>query len=415
MKLAQDMAAQVLLACLANPEGDNADPLARLSKSESDHLLMLAQRSRCAALIHHIAARAGSETPISRQLAHEARDQALTSLAQARGLVRTMRVLHEAGMEPIALKGVALAYRDYPAPQLRVLRDVDLLLPASEVEQAHSLLLSQEGFVPAPWAGQYGPEFGHQLPEIVDEEHGLVIELHHRLNARGWAGDARLCEMIRAETEEIELMGEAIRVPSARLNLLHLVEHATLHHVFSNGPTILADLHYLAKANALDWEAVLSKARELQLMRPLELVVMLGLRHGAEWIPAQIESQSLIPVHILDAADRAMLARGETHRQLAQLWRLAGRSEGGTGTMSAAARALHPNQNELAYLTQRSPRSRLRWLGYPRWAIEKGVRFFKARSTVKRSGEYAGYASLCSWIAGEFSTGEDSFIAGEAG
>ncbi|TNE31922.1 MAG: hypothetical protein EP350_06740, partial [Alphaproteobacteria bacterium] len=334
---------------------------------------------------------------------------------QARGLVRTVRILREAGMEPIALKGVALAYRDYPAPQLRVLRDVDLLLPASEVVQAHRLLLSCDGFVPAPWAGQYGPEFGHQLPEIVDEEHGLVIELHHRLNARGWTGDAQLCEMIRAECEGIELMGEAIRVPPARLNLLHLVEHATLHHAFSNGPAILADLHYLAGANALDWEAILADARELQLERSLELLVALALRHGGEWIPGQLAGKSPVPADVLDAADQAMLAGEETHRQLAQLWRLAGRSEGSTATMSAAARILHPNQDELANLSHRPPHSILRWLGYPRWIAEKGRRFLRARSTVARSGEYAGYASLRSWIGGEISTGEDLFISGEPG
>ncbi len=408
MILSQDAATQMLLACLANPDGDHAGRLAALTDAEQHGLLQLAQRSRCVPLLHHVISRSGVELTIARQLAEEARDQVLTSLAQARGLARVMRILREAGLEPIALKGVALAWRDYPAPQLRVLRDVDLLLPAERAEDAHRLLLSLDGYRLAPWAGQYGAEYGHQLPEIVDQSHGLVIEIHHRLNARGWSGDSRLTQMVRDDAQVLELLGVPVRIPVPHANLLHLVEHATLHHAFANGPAILADLHYLVRANRIDWNALIADARELQLLRSLQLLASLAQRLGAQWVPQALLQSVTISDDMKADAIRAMFAEEETHRQYAQLWRLAGRSGGKTGPAQAVTRMFQPNRYQLARLSGHPPHSILRWLGYPRWLLEKGIRFLRARRTGPDGSGYAGYAVMRGWLEGIELLGKDT-------
>ena len=397
-EIAQDTAIQLLLACLANPEGDFADQLSDLSAKESERLLALAQASRCTPLLHHIIAKSGVELPVSPQLAHTARDQALTSLAQARGLVRAVQILRQAGMEPIALKGVALAWRDYPAPQMRVLRDVDLLLSIDQVVQAHQLLLSCEGYRPAPWAGQYGAEYGHQMPEILDETHGMVIELHHRLNARGWSGDEQLTRMARTQVDEIELLGERIRVPTTPVNLLHLVEHATYHHMFANGPAIMADFHFLCRMNTIDWESVIAEARELDLARSLALLATVCGHYGATWVPQSLLSGEQLPDAAVARAVQAMFADQDTHLQNDQMWRLARSSGGKIGPASALSRIFSPNRHQLARLSGRAPDSLWRWLGYPKWLMEKGGRFLSASSAATDAGGFASYAALRDWI-----------------
>src|SRR3546814_2179319 len=184
----------------------------------------------------------------------ELRLQAMRTLVQAQAIARTLGLFAAEGFCPIALKGLALAFRYYPDPSLRPLRDLDLLMTVDEAPAAQQFLLCHPQYRRRRGAGHYGVEHSHQLPEIEHVESGLVIELHHRINARGWPGEAALLAMLRDDCQPVTLLGQQIMVPSPEVNLLHLVEHATLHHLFCNGPLLLADLYYLAASRPIDWK-----------------------------------------------------------------------------------------------------------------------------------------------------------------
>ena len=99
------------------------------------------------------------------------------------------------------------------------MRDLDLLVPASMAEHTQRLLISSGRYELAEWADFYGIEFGHQLPELVDNKHGISFEIHHRLNARDWPEEPKLVSMVFDNAEDLTISGTTVRVPSAQCEL----------------------------------------------------------------------------------------------------------------------------------------------------------------------------------------------------
>lgn len=394
----------LLLRCCADPQGDHAAGVEGLDESEVQEIENLALRTRTFGLLDHGWHRS-LKLPehieaFSERLSNHARQQALESLNQGRAIARAFAILREAGFRPIALKGMALAFGAYPAPQLRPLRDVDLLFDAQEVLAAQELLLAHPTYRRAIWAGSYGIEYGHQLPEIEDRESGLVIELHHRLNARGWEEEGGLLAMIRERTGTVMLLGEELQVPSPHANFMHLLEHATLHHAFANGPLTLADFYFLASHWSLDWDRIEEVCEQLGLGRSLQAVVRLAHALGARWMPNSLAERAASASPIVPAAARAMLASNETVESHAQLRRLARRTGKGAGPFAAISRMLQPDRYQLAKLSGRSPDSHWRWLGYPTWLAEKGGRYWKGAKDAELVATARERDRLIDWLGG---------------
>lgn len=79
----------------------------------------------------------------------------------------TVDLIENAGLNPVAMKGVTFAQRYYPRPHLRVMKDVDILVASDEREAAEAALLAG-GFV----RGQ-GMTYEQYLP------HHHAAPLHH--------------------------------------------------------------------------------------------------------------------------------------------------------------------------------------------------------------------------------------------
>ena len=404
MTQAQQAAKGALLRALANPLADDTRDLVSWGGEIWAALLDLAIRTRSAAMFCRsgIFGQARSLAPpdIMEALLIEERRASIRSLAYGRAIATTGRKLREAKLQAVALKGVDLAYRRYPAPHFRPLRDVDLLLSASQAIEAHEELLRDPQYVRAPWAGHYGVEYGHQLPEIIEQESGLVIEIHHRLDARHWGDDAGLLGIIRDTSETVDLMGERVAVPSKEANFLHLVEHAAIHHTFSNGPLLLADLHFLASAPEFDFAKVAEWSSHFDLDRSLALVAALAGKWGASWPERLPELDRSIWKELIEAAETALFEDGETVRRHDMLRRQEQRT-GGVGLGAAAGRALRPDPLQLAAIVGRTPDDWRRWFGYPGWIAEKGERFFASRRDPVVRSSYAGRRKLQSWLEGQ--------------
>src|SRR5207248_4391199 len=90
------------------------------------------------------------------------------------GLV--LEVLGSRGLNPVVLKGAALAYA-YPKPQYRTLGDIDLLLPEHAIGSADEALRAN-GYQ----AMDVDLGHGHQhLAPYLSPDGYFVIELHHTL------------------------------------------------------------------------------------------------------------------------------------------------------------------------------------------------------------------------------------------
>ena len=177
-----------------------------------------------------------------------------------RGLISTVDAFREIGIEPVLLKGgAAIASGLYPYPAMRIIGDIDLLIPEEQGEQAASLLAGL-GFASLPSERVNYREHHHLAPQH-DPETGLMLELHVRpllnrwgrlLDAKAMIGHARL----------VDFRGRQLRVPSPTHSVIHNIVHNQLtdqnyarHRLDTRQMLELAAL-ILRHGEAIDWQAV---------------------------------------------------------------------------------------------------------------------------------------------------------------
>ncbi|MFN3552097.1 MAG: nucleotidyltransferase family protein [Novosphingobium meiothermophilum] len=400
----QDRIGALLARLCAAPDADFGPDFEALAAQGWAQLVDRAISKRVGLLVDRAVRRAGAETlvpaPAREALDDEARSAAMSSFGHMIGLSEAVRFLEAQGISPIALKGARLAFNDYPEPQLRRLRDLDLLVPADRAEHAQQAMIESGIYEVAEWSAFYGIEFGHQLPELTDLQRGISLEIHHRLNARDWAEEPQLVRMVHEHAEEIVVAGTAVRVPSMHANLLHLVEHATLHHLFENGPITLADLHFAAMKGPVDWEVLIDQARQMGLERALRLIAMLALSYGASWVPPALRDPAPdLAAHL--AASRAAMLRDESQFEHAFMMRgLIMRKGRAPGWKAALRAAVTPTPLILAGMMRVSGDNPLRWLAYPVWLVQRGRAYLAARRARVDQDALMQEVSTLRWLRG---------------
>ena len=185
-----------------------------------------------------------------------------------RRLGEVLALLAQVGLSPpVLLKGAGLAHTAYRRPAERPMRDLDLLLPRPEAEQASSLLQAA-GWRPAAGSSD-GLYDGHQhlRPLVSPGGAGGVVELHHALfpGAHPSALDAAA---VRGRARPMRVAGAEALVPSAEDQLLHACLHFAWSHELRWGFwQLAADVAALARGNGaahssggLRWRVVVERA-----------------------------------------------------------------------------------------------------------------------------------------------------------
>ena len=144
------------------------------------------------------------------------------NLALREQMLGATGVLNRAGIEPLLLKGAGrLVDRLYPDEGWRFMRDLDILVPRDQLEEACQALLAV-GYRPTmdvdPW-----PEDYHHLPPLYREGEAAVIELHGEALRHGiiFCPTDRLLE--RAHRLEVE--GVAARLADAPDQIACVIGH----------------------------------------------------------------------------------------------------------------------------------------------------------------------------------------------
>jgi hypothetical protein len=172
------------------------------------------------------------------------------------GLARIVAALNAIDIEPALLKGAArLVEASYPAPMLRFLGDLDVLIPAERSASAVAVLHSI-GFR-ANADDQTLPS-AHHLPMLHERETGVGVELHTDVVAdlgaavipTGW---------FYKETKPFPFRDLQIRLPDATRSAGHNIVHDQLSHWGFGGGRVelrqLLDLAMIRRASesAIDW------------------------------------------------------------------------------------------------------------------------------------------------------------------
>ena len=205
----------------------------------------------------------GLPDPVRSKWAKIFRFNAMRNELLAIELARILRLLGDAGIPVMPLKGVALGESLYGDHALRVCFDIDVLVPPRHAIEAFHLVVSSG----------YQPEFTE--PRLLDlvvryAYHGVLIreertrtyrlELHWALFSGGGL-ESELLEQVWSEAARKTFYGVPAFALSAEWEFLYLAVHAGQ----GSGLSLkwFADLDRLCSRGILDWKKVNDKAKSL--------------------------------------------------------------------------------------------------------------------------------------------------------
>jgi hypothetical protein len=226
-------------------------------------------------------------------------------------LARLLRLLNDAGIPTIPLKGVALAESLYGDPATRVCADIDLLVPSAKLHRAIEVLLS-DGYADVfhhPFfrklALRHGRHYGFEREHAGHPGHpghSTLIELHWQLVQHSSRNDEAVTDLW-AEAWPTNFCGAPAYALSPEWEFLYLAIHSADHHWQSL--KWLADLHQLCLCRPPDWHRLKEKAErfELDLVVHQTLAacsVLLGTKlpegYASVCLPAKLRLFPMTPV-----------------------------------------------------------------------------------------------------------------------
>lgn len=166
---------------------------------------------------------------LSAWLAEARLQEAVRTGIREAGWLRAIRALDGAGVEPIALKGFALARTLYASSTERPSLDMDVLIDVQDVEAVHGAMRSIGWELPFGVRGQYT---SHQFTWATGEAGPTraMIDFHWRITNRPSLSRTLTHNHVYARSRVIEVDGTPVRVIHPIDALLHAVIHIVAHH-----------------------------------------------------------------------------------------------------------------------------------------------------------------------------------------
>ncbi|MBP8233922.1 MAG: nucleotidyltransferase family protein [Rhizorhabdus sp.] len=405
--------ALLLLDLIAVERPIDVDRYATLDESAWDDLTRMARQHRLEPLLGQRLVQDPDcfPDPVAARLVERRRAQAVAGLRAAAELERLRALFSEVGIVFAALKGAYLGRAAYPRPELRPLRDIDILVPRNSAVEAWRLL-EAKGYGQIELS-QGSPEsaldFLHQMPPARSPATGMAVEVHFRLFHDRERGDGYEPSEDPAFWERLVRLGEpgrAIAYPSPTDTLLHLIEHAAYGHGFDNGPLLLSDIAWLVRSGAIDWTLFWSLADRAHCRHGALLSFALTRRYWPSVVVPEPESgpgSSSVPSALIDATALIMLQDASQRKDLKLSLQTRLRRRSGNLSSFVLGR-LFPSRLEMANMYPVDPRSPRMPLFYARRLWEIGTRrrptlIGRSRTRKEQSSSHADLAIVDHMLA----------------
>lgn len=267
-----------------------------------------------------------------------------------------LRILHDTGLDPIVLKGPALAYTVYTKPEHRSFADIDLLLLERELRRADEVLCQHflAGSTVQPRLRQASASApNHHLSALVIPGRQLEVELHRHLIPEPHPYAIDLGRFWRRAVMS-DVAGIEVRLLAPEDELFLACLHLAYAHGYRRYPLRnLADVLALAThyANRLDWKFFV----EITQRARARGAVFWPLYIARIWLGAPIPDKALssLAPRVLERrlvgafVDPAYLLEGDIPEDEEVLYRLLIQaslysSHGIRSQMGAVFRAIHP-------------------------------------------------------------------------
>jgi hypothetical protein len=278
------------------------------------------------AALHRIQPRVGADGAAFRELLQGCRRRAA---AMELGRDRVLAILRAAALDPVTLKGAALATTVYREPAERNYGDIDLLLARDEIDPA-MLALERQGYrVPGAEAVEAGYR-EHHFHVRVQRPDGIIVELHWELSR---PIESLHLDAAAFRTESVVARAAPrLRVPRPELALLHIVAE-NLRDGFDRLTRLVDVDRIVASTPAMDWRYLESAAREARLLPSLALVLELSRDMLGTPLPddvrRRIRPSAIVRFHLALLRPGASMLRQRALTRpswvvLLQLWLLSG-------------------------------------------------------------------------------------------
>jgi hypothetical protein len=146
----------------------------------SDALWRQAELHGVEALLHWRLNGAAWPAALLGSLRHAAVQQAMWELRHQQLLIDTLGALHGVGIEPVLMKGSALAYSLYPNPVLRTRGDTDLIISNADKQRVHETLVGL-GYVPNLAVSGDFVSYQASYTQVI-EGASHTLDLHWKIN-----------------------------------------------------------------------------------------------------------------------------------------------------------------------------------------------------------------------------------------
>lgn len=205
-------------------------------------------------------------------------------------LQQALAAMASVDLEPIVLKGAALAYTVYPQPTYRTYGDVDLLLSKNELHRAKEALIEQGFLIGSPDPDFYGNDH-HHLPPLFFPKTRISVELHHHLVVESNPFRIDITQ-VRKRTERRSIAGYPTRVLAPVDALHHACIHMSYGHAYEWIPIrSLTDILAITTRyrTEFDWDTFVQIVRSAQTAG----AAYWPLRMSRDWFGAPVPDRVL--------------------------------------------------------------------------------------------------------------------------
>jgi hypothetical protein len=222
------------------------------------------------------------------------RNNAIRSLSQLQELIRVTGGLQAAGIPHVVIKGPQLARMIYGREALKESLDLDIMLVHSSGQEPAHTQLTGMGYMQSNLNAYTGilPRriflTGKREVHYFNPANKCHIDLHIRPGANTYL-TAGLFRDFFTRLEDFDLEGHPVQVLPPEQYFVYLCYHGALHQFSRLG--WLTDIRaYLSlKRGELDYDRVLSLAREMRAERSLFIAMTLLREYFDDEIPAPVE------------------------------------------------------------------------------------------------------------------------------
>jgi Uncharacterised nucleotidyltransferase len=161
------------------------------------------------------------------------------------------------------LKGISIAHQCYPEPQLRPMRDIDLLVRRESVRPVE-FELEKLGYLRRSKSGlpsSFFETYHHSMP-FMHPRRNVWVEIHDRLFPPATVlGDSHIFSVdhVASEVRVSEFKGRRVSRLSPELQLAHIASHWTRSFSTLGGVVAMLDTIFLLRTTQLsfDWDRLL--------------------------------------------------------------------------------------------------------------------------------------------------------------